>query len=511
RQWPDAGRPRRAGVSSFGVSGTNAHLILEEAPQEPQEAPREEGLGGGVVPLVVSAASAGSLAGQAGRLASFLGVSGQVRLPDVAAALVRGRAVLGERAVVVAGSGAEAVAGLAALGRGEPAPGLVTGSVPGSGSPGKVVWVFPGQGAQWAGMGRELLDTCPVFAERAGEAAAALERWVDWPVLEVLRGQDPVLLERAEVVQPVSFAVMLGLAAVWASAGVRPDAVVGHSQGEIAAACAAGALSLADAARVVALRSQAVARELSGRGGMASVALGAEQAAALLERWAGRVEVAAVNGPSSVVIAGDAPAVEEAVAVLAGRGVRVRRVAVDYASHTRQVDGIREMLLDGFAGITGQVPAVPFFSTVTGGWVRDGGVLDGGYWYRNLREQVRFGPAVAGLLGQGYRVFVEVSAHPVLVQPVSEAADQAGAAVVVTGSLRRDDGGLRRLLASAAELFVNGVAVDWAGMLPAGAGTRHVDLPTYAFDRRHYWLQLTEAGTDAVSLGLTSIDHPLLG
>ncbi|WP_431993982.1 type I polyketide synthase, partial [Streptomyces albogriseolus] len=514
REWPREGRPRRAGVSSFGISGTNAHLILEEAPEQDASQPLPSG-GGGVVPLVVSARSAGSLAGQAGRLAAFVEESDGVPLTAVAGALVAGRAVLGERAVVVADSGAEALAGLRALERGESPAGLVTGRVSGSGAPGKVVWVFPGQGSQWAGMGRELLDASPVFAERIAECAAALEPWVDWSLVDVLRGEvEPALLERVDVLQPASFAVMVGLAAVWSSVGVLPDAVVGHSQGEIAAACVSGALSLEDAARVVALRSQAIRDQLAGRGGMASVALSEAEAVSRLTRWADRVEVAAVNGPSSVVIAGDAEALDEALEALSADGVRVRRVAVDYASHTRHVEDIREILADTLAGVEAQAPSIPFYSTVTGEWVKDAGVLDGAYWYRNLRSQVGFGPAVAELTGQGHGVFVEVSAHPVLVQPITEILDDGGDGTdaVVTGSLRRDDGGLRRLLASMAELFVRGVTVDWTGVLPAGATSLDVDLPTYAFDHQHYWLQATDAGpVDATSLGLAGTDHPLLG
>ncbi|WP_199818991.1 acyltransferase domain-containing protein, partial [Streptomyces sp. NRRL B-1347] len=226
-----------------------------------------------------------------------------------------------------------------------------------------------------------------------------------------------------------------------------------------------------------------------------------------------RVEVAAVNGPSSVVIAGDAEALDEVLQVLSDDGVRVRRVAVDYASHTRHVEDIEDTLAEALAGVSAQAPAVPFYSTVTGSWVEDAGVLDGGYWYRNLRGQVGFGPAVADLLAQGHGVFVEVSAHPVLVQPVSEAVDESGADAVVTGSLRRDEGGLRRLLMSMAELFVRGVAVDWAAVLPGGAGgdTARVELPTYAFDHRHYWLKQGASATDAASLGQAAADHPLLG
>ncbi|MGP4053124.1 acyltransferase domain-containing protein, partial [Streptomyces sp. 2A115] len=227
--------------------------------------------------------------------------------------------------------------------------------------------------------------------------------------------------------------------------------------------------------------------------------------------WADRVEVAAVNGPSSVVIAGDVLALDEVLEALSDQGVRVRRVAVDYASHTRHVEDIRDTLAEVLAEVRAQAPTVPFYSTVTGDWVQDAGVLDGGYWYRNLRGQVRFGPAVADLLGQGHGVFVEVSAHPVLLQPIAEIVDAAQADVVVTGSLRRDDGGLRRLLASMAELFVRGVAVDWSGVLPHTAIAERADLPTYAFDHQHYWLQPAEPATDAVSLGQAAADHPLLG
>ncbi|MFD8726228.1 type I polyketide synthase, partial [Streptomyces sp. NPDC059629] len=518
RAWPQDDRPRRAGVSSFGASGTNAHLIMEQAPAEEPAADSASDStpmvpsAVGAVPLVVSAATTASLTGQAERLVSFVEASGTVALADVAAGLATGRATLGERAVVVAGSPEEALTGLGALARGESASSVAVGSASAPGGAGKVVLVFPGQGTQWAGMGRELLDSSPVFAERIAKCAEMLGRWVDWSLVDVLRGDAPAeLLERVDVVQPASFAVMVALAAVWASVGVVPDAVVGHSQGEIAAACVSGALSLEDAARIVAVRSQVIAGSLAGRGGMASVALPQEDAAERLERWGGRIEVAAVNGPASVVIAGDAEALDEALDALEDQGVRVRRIAVDYASHSRHVEAVQETLGEAFADIRGQAPAVPFLSTVTGEWVREAGVLDGGYWYRNLRRQVRFRPAVDQLLADGHTVFVESSAHPVLVQPISEIVDRAEADAVVTGSLRRDEGGPRRLLTSMAELFVRGVHVDWSGVLPAGAVAERVDLPTYAFDHQHYWIQLTGTADDAASLGLTGTDHPLLG
>ncbi|MFJ9950941.1 type I polyketide synthase [Kitasatospora sp. NPDC091207] len=509
RQWPETDRPRRAGVSSFGLSGTNAHVILEQAPPEEPAPVTVEAAPDAVVPLVVSAKSAGSLAGQAGRLTAL---AGTVDTAALAGALVSRRALLPERAVLVAGSSQEALAGLAALASGESGPGVVTGSAGSSGAAGRTVLVFPGQGAQWVGMGRELLDSSPVFAERVAECARALEPWVDWSLEEVLRGEAPVeVLDRADVVQPASFAVMLGLASVWASVGVVPDAVLGHSQGEIAAACVAGALSLEDAARIVAVRSQVIAGQLAGLGGMASVALSEAEAAARLERWSGRLEVAVVNGPASVVVAGDLDVLDEAVEALTAEGVRVRRVAVDFASHTRHAEALEETLAEAFADIRGRAPLVPFFSTVTGEWIREAGVIDGGYVYRNLRGQVRFGPAVATLLSEGHTVFVEASAHPVLAQPITEVVEQTGADALVVGSLRRDEGGPRRLLTSMAELFVRGVAVDWTGVLPAGAEGAGVELPTYAFDHQHYWLQMARAATDATSLGLAGVDHPLLG
>ncbi|TKA02938.1 type I polyketide synthase [Actinacidiphila oryziradicis] len=493
RDWPGTGRPRRAAVSAFGASGTNAHVILEQAPDVPDAADAPEAAPAparpastGALPLVVSAKTRPSLAEQASRLLARIT---EDDLPGLAAGLVTGRAALAERAVVVADSVDAARSGLAALAAGDPAPNLVTAT---AARPGRIVFVFPGQGSQWTGMGAALIDESPVFAARVAQCADALAEWVDWPLLDVLRGTaDPALYDRVDVIQPASFAVMVGLAAVWESFGVRPDAVLGHSQGEIAAACVAGALSLSDAARIVAVRSTAIATTLSGRGGMVSVRLGEDEARERIAAWDGRIEVAVVNSPSSVVVAGDTEAVREAVAELAAEGVTVREVPVDYASHTRHVEGIEDTLGEALGDITAQAPAVPFFSTVTGGWITEAGALDGGYWYRNLRQQVRFGSSAADLLGQGHGVFLEVSAHPVLVQPITDLVD--GQQTIVTGTLRRDDGGLTCLLASAARLFTGGVPIDWSPVAPAVPGTP-CDLPTYAFQRKHYWLTESASG-----------------
>ncbi|WP_035743107.1 acyltransferase domain-containing protein, partial [Parafrankia elaeagni] len=355
-----------------------------------------------------------------------------------------------------------------------------------------------------------------VFAARVGECDRALSRFVGWSVVEVLRGAAGAPgLESVEVVQPVSWAVMVGLAAVWESWGVRPDVVVGHSQGEIAAACVAGVLSLEDAARVVAVRSRVIAAELAGRGGMASVALPLAEVAEALEPWEGRLEVAAVNGPSATTVAGEPAALAEILARWERDGVRARRLPVDYASHTGQVERVRERLTAELAGVNPQVGAVAMWSTVTGGPV-DPGELDGDYWYRNLRSTVRFGPVVDSLLAAGHRTFVEVSTHPVLTAAVAqaaEAAEVAGAAgvheTVAVGSLRRDDGGVRRLAVNAVQLWARGLPVDWRPLVAAG---RPVDLPTYPFEHRRYWPEVPAPTSGSAGSGRarSGAGHPLL-
>jgi polyketide synthase 12 len=295
--------------------------------------------------------------------------SGQVRgdedvsLVDVAYSLATGRAGLEHRAVVVAGERDGFLRGLDAVAGGELPHGVVQGSATGSGG---VVFVFPGQGSQWAGMAVGLLESSPVFAERLGECAAALSAFVEWSLLDVVRGVPGApSLERVDVVQPVLWAVMVSLAGVWRSWGVEPAAVVGHSQGEIAAVCVAGGLSLVDAARVVALRSRALVR-LAGQGGMVSVALGVAELRGRLEPWGDRLSVAAVNGPGSTVVSGAVDALAELLARCEAEGVRARRIRVDYASHSAQVEAIRDELLAALAGISPVSSSVPFCSTVTG-------------------------------------------------------------------------------------------------------------------------------------------------
>jgi acyl transferase domain-containing protein/short-subunit dehydrogenase/acyl carrier protein len=502
QDWPDAGRPRRSGVSSFSMSGTNAHVIVEQAPAA-EPAVRAEGrvgLAAGGVPWVVSARTAGALRGQAAQLAGFAR-TGSASVLDAGWSLAVGRSIFDERAVVLAADTSEFAAGLSAVAAGDPAGGVTTGRVP-DGGPGKTVFVFPGQGGQWAGMTAGLAETCPAFAARLGECAAALRPHVDWPVAKVLADPDERVLDRVDVVQPVLWAVMVALAAAWESLGVTPDAVAGHSQGEIAAAVVAGILTVDDAARIVAVRSRALARLAEG-GAMAAVAWPAAMAREQVAGCGNRVWVAAMNSPSSVVLAGDREELARVLDRAEAEGVRTRWLPVSYASHGPAVDQVADGLVQDLAGVTPAAGRVPFWSAVTG-QLADGGGLDGAYWVSNLREQVRFEAVVRGLAGSGHGVFIEVSPHPVLVTAIEETLGPDGGTVAAT--LRRDDGGPARLLTSAAEVFTRGVDVDWAGVF-AGSGARRADLPTYPFQRQRYWptLRLDQdvpvAGGDGAEAG----------
>ncbi|MFE5118929.1 type I polyketide synthase [Streptomyces sp. NPDC056669] len=482
--WPESEQPRRAGVSSFGISGTNAHAILEQAPAAEMADETQAEVADGPLAWVVSGRSAAGLRAQAGRLREFVAERPELGAADVAFSLVASRSVFEHRGVVTGADRAELLARLGALAGDEVASGVTRGVAD---VRGRSVFVFPGQGAQWMGMAVDLLESSPVFAEAIGECESALSAHVDWSLTDVLRGAEGAPgFDRVDVVQPVLFAVMVSLAKLWRSMGVEPDAVMGHSQGEIAAACVAGALSLEDAAKVVALRSQAIAAGLAGRGGMVSVGLPADRAKERIAAWNGAISVAAVNGPGSVVVSGDPGALDEMVTELEGEEIRVRRVPVDYASHSAHVEAIREELLKVLADIAPRSSEVPFYSTVTGELVDTAG-LDAEYWYRNLRQTVELETTTRTLLGKGHTTFIEVSPHPVLTLPVQQTVESAEAQAVVVGTLRRDEGGLERFLTSAAEVFARGKKVDWLTTVE-GRGARRVELPTYAFQRERYWL-----------------------
>ncbi|MFF9757778.1 SDR family NAD(P)-dependent oxidoreductase [Streptomyces sp. NPDC014344] len=511
RDWPQTDAPRRAGVSSFGVSGTNAHIIIEEAPElrtEPEASDAGTAAPApGTVPWVLSGRTEAALRAQAARL--LTAVAEDLASPaDVGFSLASTRAHLPHRAVVVGGTREALLDGLSAVAEGRGAAGVVEGV---AGEPGRVAFVFPGQGSQWQGMAVELLGSPPVFAARMAECGEALSAFTDWSLDDALHGR--VDTERVDVVQPLLFAVMVSLAAVWEDWGVRPSAVIGHSQGEIAAACVAGALSLRDAARVVALRSRAIVA-LAGRGGMVSVPLPVDRVREDLAGYEGRVSVAAVNGPASVVVSGDVEGLDALMAHWTEGGVRARRIAVDYASHSAQVEELKDELLQVLSPIRPRAGRVPVYSTVTG-VAEDGSGFDAAYWFTNLRRTVEFETATRSLLADGYGVFVESSPHPVVSLGVQETIEDSpsAASAVTVGSLRRNDGGLDRMLLSLAELHVHGVVPDWAKVFPTAA--RRVDLPTYAFQHQHYWPSALASSTslpgDVSGAGLVSAGHPLLG
>ncbi|HXB49528.1 MAG TPA: beta-ketoacyl synthase N-terminal-like domain-containing protein, partial [Streptosporangiaceae bacterium] len=499
--WPRPDEPLLAGVSSFGLGGTNCHVVLSEYAQAERDIPGAPPPGEAPVVTAwpVSAKTGTALRAQAQRLRDWLAEHPGVSPADVGYSLGTTRTAFEHRAVIIAGPrddpgesatlAGDGPQGLAALARGEAAANLVQGA---TGEAGQIVFVFPGQGSQWAGMAAELLDLSPVFREQALACARALAPHTGWWLIDVLRGAPGApSAERADVTQPVLFAVMVCLAELWRAAGVCPDAVIGHSQGEIAAAYVAGALSLDDAARIVALRSQALC-VLAGTGAMASVPLPAAEVSARLSSRQDDVAIAAINSPGVTVVAGDPGAVTELVAGLCAEGVQARMIAVDYASHTAAVELVRDRVLTSLEDITPRASAIAFYSAVTGGRL-DTGQLDAQYWYRNLRHTVQFERATRALRADGYRLFAEVSPHPILTPGIRQTVDAANAEpAAVIGTLRRGEGGWRRLLTSFAHAYVNGASVDWGavtGTLTASsARPRPVRLPTYAFQRQRYWL-----------------------
>ncbi|MFF7976068.1 acyltransferase domain-containing protein [Streptomyces sp. NPDC007905] len=491
--WPEV--PLVAGVSSFGMGGTNCHLVLEEftAPTAAAAVPPGEVLSPGA-PLAwpLSGRDEQALREQAGRLHAYLTEHPDAELLALAQLYATRRTLFEHRSVTVARGRDELLAELALLAEGRPSGGTVEGTH--AGAPRRAVFVFPGQGSQWAGMAAGLLDHSPVFARRFAECAAALAPHLDWSPEDVLRDRPGAAeLARVDVVQPMLWAVMVSLAEVWRAAGVEPAAVVGHSQGEVAAATVTGALSLADAARIVTVRSKGLLK-IAGLGGMVSVPLPDERVRRDIAPWEPELSIAAVNGPQQTVVAGP-PDVLERFTATYGPEVRIRKVRVDTVSHCAVVDVFKDDLYAGLGEITPRSSTVPFWSTVTGD-VLDTAALDTDYWYRNLRHEVRFAPAVASLLEAGFEAFVEISPHPVLTTGVLQTAEARAREAAVVSTLRRDDDEVRRLLTAFGEAHAHGIAVDWSAVRPAAglvAPALPAALPTYPFQRRRHWTRVTAA------------------
>ncbi|MFC5945862.1 type I polyketide synthase, partial [Micromonospora harpali] len=490
RPWPEVDRPRRAAVSSFGISGTNAHVILEQADAAPAPGVPEGRTGLLATPAAtvwaLSARSTAALRAQAARLARYVRARAGLDPARLAWSLAATRSEFEHRAAVVAADPAQFLAGLDALAAGTPAGTVVTGV---AGEPGEgPVWVFPGQGAQYVSMAAGLIGTCPVFDEALAECQAEFDRWLDVDLVAVLTGADESWLTRTEVVQPALFAVGVGLARVWRHAGLTPRAVVGHSQGEIVAAHVAGALSLADAVKILALRARALAG-IAGTGGMVAVDLPAAEVAGRLPDG---LSVSVVNGPTATVVSGPPQAVADLAAAYAAEGVRARIIDIDYASHSPAVQPVADRMRADLAGVVPGDADVRILSTVTGTWI-DGAALDADYWAENLRRPVLFDTAVRTAVDAGHTDFVEVSPHPVLSMSLTAILDDTGTTGRALATLRRGEDAAARLLTSLAAAHAHGLAVDLRRVLaPADA---LVDLPTYAFQRQRYWPERTAAAT----------------
>ncbi|MHA7651302.1 type I polyketide synthase [Mycobacterium sp. ML4] len=502
--WPVTDHPRTAAVSSFGISGTNAHVIVQQASAAPEASagathpqaalgtqPRQD------PPLLIWPVSGGNpqaLAAQAHRLREHLVGHPSLGLADVAYSLATTRTHHACRAAVTAHRGSEdprqdLLEGLGALISDLPHPRLTRHRIPAHQLPAKTVFVFPGQGAQYPGMGLELYRNHPGFADSLDKCDAALRPFTGWSVVDVLRQHSAApSLERVDVVQPVLFAIMVSLAEMLESCGIVPDAVIGHSQGEIAAAYIAGALSLAEAAKIAALRSQALTA-LSGSGGMVSIVLPAQELRPRLQPWDGALSIAAINGPSYTIVSGDPAAIGELTEACERDHIQIRPIAVDYASHCNEVERLRDHLLDKLDGLTAQPSRIPLYSTVDSrlsGHPLDTSSMNADYWYRNLREPVRFHDNVAHLLSQREHLFVELSPHPVLAAAITDTlANTTGrGASAVINTLHRDRPDLDAVATTLAQLHSHGHSPAWRAVYP---DADVVALPTYAFQHRRYW------------------------
>ncbi|MFD5174269.1 type I polyketide synthase [Nocardia sp. NPDC058379] len=499
--WPEVDRPRRAGVSSFGISGTNAHVIVEQAPPVADSTPTDDVTGS--LPWVLSARSEESLAAQAARLGTHLGEFA-VESKDVGFSLVSTRGVFEHRAVVLSDDPDRLRAGIAALAAGSAAPGVVTGRA----VAGTTGLVFSGQGAQWAGMASELRATYPLFAAAFDEIVAGLDPLLGQPVSlsEALSAADSV--DRTVFAQAGLFAFEVALFRLLESWGLRPDVVAGHSIGEVAAAHVAGVLSLGDACALVAARGRLM-QALPAGGAM--VAVGAPEAE-VLPLLGDAVSIAAVNAPAAVVLSGPEDAVTAVAEACAENGWRTHRLRVSHAFHS----ALMEPMLAEFATVVGELtfarPSIDLVSTVTGRRVEDE-LSDPAYWVEQVRATVRFADAVATMAELGVTRFAEVGPDAVLTPMITQIIDAA----TVVALARRDRADASSVLTGVAGLFVAGAAVAWTGLFP---GARRVDLPTYAFQHERFWLDAKQAlakswlGAElggVTAVGLDAVDHPLLG
>jgi acyl transferase domain-containing protein/surfactin synthase thioesterase subunit/acyl carrier protein len=495
--WPLDGNRRIAGVSSFGISGTNAHVVLEEAPRVDETA---------VAPtrsaelVILSAKTPEALNASAVRLREHLAAHPDIALGDLAFSLLTTRSSLQHRLALAVSTRDALSDALTAVEELDAVPGPETAEtfVP------KVVFVFPGQGSQWPGMGRELLVEEPAFRDAITACDRVIRAETGWSVIDELNDTESSRLNRVDVVQPVLFAFQIALAALWRAWGVEPDGVVGHSMGEVAAAVVAGALSLEDGASVICRRSRLLLT-ISGQGEMALVELSLDDAQTAILGFEDRLSVAVSNSLRSTVLSGQPEALARVLARLESQGVFCRRVKVDVASHSPQVEPLLEELVASLGDLKPGVARVPMYSTVTASLLQ-GTELTGRYWADNLRQPVRFAQTVRALFHEGFTLFVENSPHPLLVTAVEQARQDLSMPGWATGSLRREQSERLTLLESLGALHVHGHPLDGHRLFPAGA--RRVELPTYAWQRQRHWI---EPSTPTPATELATTNELLLG
>ncbi|WP_211836273.1 type I polyketide synthase [Streptomyces rhizosphaericus] len=502
--WPEAGRPRRAAVSAFGISGTNAHVILEHDPAEVPAAPAGGPAASAVpAPWVITAHDETALRAQAARLLDFALADPAPAAADIGLSLATTRTALDQRAVVLGNTAEGYRTALEALARGAEAPGLVTGSATGAV---RTAFLFTGQGAQRAGMGRELHAASPVFAAALDEVCAALDPHLERPLRDVMFAAEgsveAAALHRTGYTQPALFAIEVALFRLLAHHGLTPALLAGHSIGELAAAHAAGVFSLDDAAALVAARGRLMEAARPG-GAMIAIEAKESELAADLAEHTGRLGIAAVNGPTSVVVSGDEDVAERIAADWRSRGRRTRRLTVSHAFHSPHMDGILDAFRDIAGGLAFHAPTIPIVSTVTGELADAATLASPDYWAGQIRATVRFLDAVRTLERHGAGVFVEVGPDAVLTPPVRAALTGEATAVPLLRSGRSEP---ETLAAGLATAHAHGAPLDAGSFFP---GARRIDLPTYAFQREHYWLSPAPPA-DARGLGLDSADHPLL-
>ncbi len=496
--WPQNGGRAVAGVSAFGFGGANAHIVLTEAPQVRATQPADHTGEQRVELLPLSARSPEALAALAGRYEVALAAG--VPLADLCHTAGARRGHHDHRLAVVGDTPAELSESLAAYRRGAARPGLSAGHCRPGQRPG-VVFLFSGQGSQWHGMGQRLHAEEPVFRDALASCDRAMRPHLDGSVVaELLADQAHSRLSDIGVIQPAIFAVQVALAALWRSWGVEPEAVVGHSLGEVAAAHVAGALSLEDAAQVICGRARLL-RRTNGSGAMLAAELSLAEARDLIAGEQSRVAIAASNSHRSTVLSGDPAVLTDLAASLQQRGRFCRWVEVDVASHSPQMNALRDDLKDVLAGIRPTPATPPMYSTVTGDLVGDG-ALDAAYWVENLCSPVRFSAAARRLLDLGRDTFLEVSPHPILLSAVREDAEDMGRACTLLPSMRRDDTDRSTMLASLGTFYTRGQAVAWEQLHPSGA--RCVAAPTYPWQRDRFWL-------DPVATNSAPMDHRVNG